>query len=488
MNIVTYQSIKNTIITYAGFVIGAINTLFLYTYILGDIYYGLVGFILSSSNIMMPLMAFGAHNSLVKFYAAYPTEQAKSEFLTYLLFLPLLFVLPFSVVGYIYYSEIGQLLSHENPIIAQYLWIVPLVGLSMGYFEIFYAWVKVHLKSVFGSFLREVALRLMVSLFLILVYQQIITPEQFIYALVLIYFTTMVCMKWYAYHIKMPAFTFKLPSNYLVVLEYSLYIILSGSIAMLLLDIDKFMIAQYVKIENVAYYSVAIFISLVIAVPGRAMHQITYPITAKLMAENKYPELNELYKKSSITLQIVGGLVYLGILINLNQIYILLPKQYSGGIAIVFFVGLSKYFDLVLGNNNSIIFNSKYYKAVLFLGVMLTIVTITLNMLLIPSYGINGAAIATLISITLYSWTKLYFVVKKMNLYPFTIQTLKALGLLVVLFVLFYFWDFPFHPIISITLKTTIFAIMYLYLHYRLALSLDVNNLINNTLSKVFKK
>ena len=119
---------------------------------------------------------------------------------------------------------------------------------------------------------------------------------------------------------------------------------------------------------------------------------------------------------------------------------------------------------------------------------MLTIVTITLNMLLIPSYGINGAAIATLISITLYSWTKLYFVVKKMNLYPFTIQTLKALGLLVVLFGLFYFWDFPFHPIISITLKTAIFAIMYLYLHYRLALSLDVNNLINNTLNKVFKK
>lgn len=488
MNIVTSQSIKNTVITYAGFAIGAINTLFLYTYILGDVYYGLVGFILSASNIIMPLMAFGTHNSLVKFYAAYPTEETQSEFLTYLLFLPLLFIVPFSLLGYVYYEEIGQLLSQENPIIAQYLWVVPLVGLCMGYFEIFYAWVKVHLKSVFGSFLREVALRLLVSIFLILVHSQVITPEQFIYALVLIYFTAMTCMKIYAFQVKMPAFKFKLPNNYLAVLEYSLYIILSGSIAMLLLDIDKFMIAQYVKIENVAYYSVAIFISLVIAVPGRAMHQITYPITAKLMAENKHQELNELYKKTSISLQIVGGLVYVGILINLKQIYLLLPQQYTGGIAIVFFVGLSKYFDLVLGNNNSIIFNSKYYKAVLALGIMLTVITVVLNMIFIPLYGINGAAIATLISITIYSGSKLYFVVKRMDLYPFTSETLKAFGLLITLFLSFYFWDFPFHPLLNISLKTAMYAPIYLYIHYQMKLSLEVNNLIDNALSKILKR
>lgn len=488
MNIVTSQSIKNTVITYVGFAIGAINTLFLYTYILGDIYYGLVGFILSASNIIMPLMAFGTHNSLVKFYAAYPNEQTQSEFLTYLLFLPLLFIVPFAMVGYGYYEEIGQLLSQENPIIAQYLWVVPLVGLCMGYFEIFYAWVKVHLKSVFGNFLREVALRLLITLFLLLVYTNVITPEQFIYALVLIYFTTMATMKWYAYRTKMPSFIFKFPSNYLAVLEYSLYIILSGSIAMLLLDIDKFMIAQYVKIENVAYYSVAIFISLVIAVPGRAMHQITYPITAKLMSENKHDELNLLYKKTSITLQIIGGLVYIGILINLKQVYLLLPEQYTGGIAIVFFVGLSKYFDLVLGNNNSIIFNSKHYKTVLFLGVMLTIVTIGLNMVFIPLYGINGAAIATLISITLYSWAKLYFVVRKMKLYPFTKQTLQAFGLLILFFGLFYFWDFPFHPLINVVLKSSVFALLYTYIHYKLKLSFEVNKLIDNTLNLIQKK
>jgi hypothetical protein len=44
--------------------------------------------------------------------------------------------------------------------------------------------------------------------------------------------------------------------------DYDLYlfIILSGSVT-LLLDIDKLMLNQYIKIENIAYYSVATYIA-----------------------------------------------------------------------------------------------------------------------------------------------------------------------------------------------------------------------------------
>jgi hypothetical protein len=87
-------------------------------------------------------------------------------------------------------------------------------------------------------------------------------------------------------------------------------------------------------------------------------------------------------------------------------------------------IGLSKYFDLILGNNNAIIFNTKYYRAVLFLGVILVFVTIKYGF--IPIYGILGSAFATLLSITLYSLAKLMFVVKRLQLYPFTNQTLYS--------------------------------------------------------------
>jgi O-antigen/teichoic acid export membrane protein len=355
----------------------------------------------------------------------------------------------------------------------------------MGYFEIFYAWVKVHLQSVFGSFVKEVLLRIFISIFLFAVYFDVISTKAFVDILMGIYLMTTLVMLFYANKVQPIKMVFKIPHNAKAVMVYSLFIILSGSIANMLLDIDKNMIAQYIKIENIAYYSVAIFIATVISVPSRAMHQITYPITAKLMTEGKHDELNDLYKKTSIALQIVGGLVLVGILVNINQLYLLLPHNYRGGVFVVFVIGISKYFDLILGNNNAIIFNSKYYKAVLVLGLCLAILAISLNDFFIPRYGINGAAIATLVSITLYSLAKLLFVVVKMNLYPFTLKNGYALAIALFCFFAFYYWEFPFHPIINIGLKSTLISLVYVGLIYQAKLSAEINSVIINVLKKV---
>lgn len=488
MGIVINQSIKNTVITYIGFVIGAANTLFMYPHFLGETYYGLTGYILSSANVIMPLMAFGVHNTLVKFFSHYSTEKEKGEFLSFVLLLPFLFLIPMVLLGTFTYEYIAGFLSRENAIIHDFVWQIPVIGLCMGYFEIFYAWVKVHMQSVFGSFVKEVVLRVFITIFLFAVYFGWMSPLAFINTLMGIYLVTTLVMFFYAMKVKKVSFSFQFPSNTKQVFTYSIFIILSGSIANMLLDIDKNMIGQYIKIENIAYYSVAIFIATVISVPSRAMHQITYPITAKLMTEGKHDELNELYKKTSITLQIVGGLVFLGILLNINQLYLLLPENYRGGVFVVFTIGFSKYFDLILGNNNAIIFNSKYYKMVLFLGLLLAFMAITLNMMLIPEYGINGAAIATLISITLYSLAKLLFVVLKMKLFPFTAKTMISFLVFAVFFFAFYYWDFPFHPIINIVLKSALITALYVWVNYKLNISEDFNSVVSIILEKISRR
>jgi O-antigen/teichoic acid export membrane protein len=149
MGIVINQSIKNTIITYIGFAIGAANTLFMYPHFLGEETYGLTGYILSSANIIFPLMAFGVHNTLVKFFTQYKTEKEKGEFLTFVMILPLIVLLPIGLLGTFFYTDIATFLSRKNPIIFDFTWQIPVIGLCMGYFEIFYAWVKVHMQSVF---------------------------------------------------------------------------------------------------------------------------------------------------------------------------------------------------------------------------------------------------------------------------------------------------------------------------------------------------
>ena len=484
MGIVLNQSLKNTIITYIGFGIGGINTIYFYPVFLGATYYALANYILSSANVIMPLFAIGMQNTLVKFYSQYETNEERSRFLSFTVLFPLAVIIPIFLIGFYYFDEIVFFLSKKNLIVKNYIWLIPFIGLCMAYFEIFYAWLRVHMHSVFGNFIKEVGLRLFSFFLIVSVYYNCITVEGFVYATAFVYFLALLVTMFYAFHIQKPVFQFTIPDNVKDVLVYTFYIILSGSVANLLLDGDKMILNQYMNIENIAYYSVATYIALVISVPSRAMHQIVYPITAKLMHENKHDEINVLYKKTSINLQVVGGFVMLGIFVNINKLYELVPDEYAGGILVVFMIGLSKYFDLILGNNNAIIFNTKYYRAVLFLGVLLVFLTIILNMIFIPIYGIIGSAFATLLSITLYSLAKLLFVVKRLDLYPFTKQTLYSLALTFVLFLAFYFWDFPFYPIISILFKSVLMTIAYVYLNYKFVISIEINQVMDKIYGK----
>jgi O-antigen/teichoic acid export membrane protein len=484
MGVVLNQSLKNTIITYIGFGIGAINTIYFYPVFLGSTYYALTNYIVSSANVIMPLFAIGMQNTLVKFYSQYETEEKRSQFLSFTVLFPLLACIPLLLIGLFFYDEILDFVSKKNPVVKIYIWLIPFTGLCMAYFEIFYAWLRVHMHSIFGNFIKEVGLRLMSLAGLIAVYYKFISVIEFVYFMAGTYFLALIVTMLYAFKIKKPHFQFSIPVNTKAILEYTFYIILSGSVANLLLDGDKMILNQYMEIKNIAYYSVATYIALVISVPSRAMHQIVYPITAKLMHENKHDELNDLYKKTSVNLQLVGGFVMLCIFVNINQLYELVPAEYKGGIPVVFMIGLSKYFDLILGNNNAIIFNTKYYKTVLFLGVGLVVLTVVLNMIFIPMYGIMGSAFATLLSITLYSIAKLIFVVKRLDLYPFTKQTIESLVITAVLFLLFYFWDFPFHPIIAIGLKSILVTLLYVYINYRMVISPEINGVLDTILKK----
>ncbi|WP_394758398.1 lipopolysaccharide biosynthesis protein [Flavobacterium sp.] len=484
MGIVQSQSIKNTIITFFGFGIGAINALFLYTTFLGKLHYGIVATVLSFANIMMPIMAFGAQNTLIRFFSHYKTEKEKEEFLTFMLFLPLALAVPFGVIFYIFYEQISAIWVVENPTLRPFFWTIPIVGLFMAYFEIFYAWVKVHMQSVIGNLISEVFVRLIVMSLLFAVHFDWITKDTFVYCLVLAYFVQLLAMKIYAFSVKMPVFRFVIPENLKDIVQYSFFIIVSGGIAVMLVDFDKVMIPHYMHVSNNSLYAVAIFISTVIVVPSRAMTQIVAPITAKLMIEYKHDELNDLYKKSAINLQVIGGFIMMLIFLNIKELYQIIPKDYSGGIWVVFMIGLSKFYDALLGNNNSIIVNTKYYRTVLLFGIFTVFLMIVLNMIFIPKYGIEGSAFATLLTVMIYNTIKLIYVVRKMNLYPFTMRTLYSLGILTVCFLLFYFWDFPFHPIVNIGFKSLLITIFYVFVNYKLKISEEFNQVVTAIMKK----
>ncbi len=484
MGIVVNQSIKNTLVTYLGFAIGAINVLFLFTKFVSPEYYGLITYILSSANILMPLMAFGVHNTIVKFYSSFKTRKSQNAFLSLMLLLPLMVVVPATIFGCFCFEAISNFLANENSIVKDYTWYLFVAAIAFAYFEIFYAWSKIQLHSVFGNFMKEVFHRICTTLLLVGLYLDFLNVEQLIVGIIMVYMARMVIMMLYAFSLRLPVFKWVRINNIKPILKYTSLIIIAGSVANVILEIDKFMIGQYVAIENVAYYGVAIYIASVIGVPSRSMHQITYPLTARLLNKRNMVDLKILYQKSSLSLFIVSGFIFLIIILNINQLYHLIPEEYTGGVLVVFVIGLVKLFDNVLGNNNSILFNSDYYRVVLLLGVILAVSTILLNAFFIPEFGINGAAYATCIAIFLYNTIKVLFVYVKFKMLPFTISSLKTVILICISGLSFYFWDFQFHPIVNIGLKTLLVSVFYGFVVYRFNFSEDISALMNKILKR----
>ncbi|MDW5288371.1 lipopolysaccharide biosynthesis protein [Formosa sp. PL04] len=484
MGVVLNQSIKNTIVTYLGFGLGAINTLFLFTRFLSDEYFGLITFILSTANILMPLMAFGVNNTIIKFYSTFRTRHSQNTFLTLILFLPLVIIIPFGAIGYLAFDTISTWIANDNELVKEYVWLIYISAIVFAYFEVYYSWAKVQMQTVFGNFMKEVFHRLGTMILLFLLYLDLISVNQLINYIVLVYVIRTCIMMIYAFSIKRPVIKFSRLTNLTDIIKYTSLIIIAGSVANIILEIDKFMIGFYNILENVAYYSVAIYIASVVGVPSRSMHQITNPLTAKYLNEKNKEGLMELYKKSSLNLFIISGFIYLLIILNINELYKLIPEQFSDGILVVYLIGLVKVFDNLLGNNNAILFNSDYYRIVLIQGVFLAFISVLLNIYFIPHYGLNGAAYATFISVFLYNVIKIWFVYRKFRMLPFSESTLKVSALIVITALVFFFWDFSFHPIINIGLKSIIIGITFGGICYYLNLSEDITKLLNS----IFKR
>ena len=484
MGVVFKQSLNNTLITYLGFGIGALNHLFLFTRFLTPEYFGLVTVILSAATVLMSIMAFGVPNTLIKYYSAFKGSNEVNGFLTLMLFLPFLLILPICGVSYLAYDTIGNFLSNQNAIVKDYVWYIFIIALSMAYFEIFYAWARVHLKSVFGNFMKEIYVRAGTMVLLALVYFEVISVVFFLKALVALYVSRMVIIKVYAFTLRMPKLDFNFPHNTKSILNYTTLIILGASAAVILLEIDKVMLSQFLEIENVAYYGVATYIAAVIIVPSRSMHQITYPLTAEIMNSGDMQGLKTLYQKTSLTLFIASGILFLLIIMNVEQLYTLLPEEYRGGFVVVLILGLIKVYDSLLGNINAILYNSRYYRAILIMGVVLAIITILFNLWLIPKYGIDGAAIASFLAFFLYNTVKLAFVRLKFDILPFTSETFKVLLLLGVTSCLFYFLYFSFHPVMNILLKSTLMILFYVLMLYRFHISKDIYGVISKFVRK----
>ena len=286
MGIIAKQSFYNSISIAFAFLIGALNTVYLYPTYMGSELQGLIVALLAFSNLIQPFISFGVQHALIKFYSTCETKQDRDALLNFSMLLPLLLFILLLPFLFVFKEDIIDIISAKNSNIGRYAFLIIAVAFSTAYFEIFYNWLRVQLKSVFGNFLKEFYPRALIFVLLSAYALDFIDLDRFVCALIGGYYLRLLIVMVYSFRVYTPKFELRLPVQYKSILKYSLLIFMSGAAASLILDIDKSMISNVLTVENVAYYSVAVFIASVIEFPGRAMFQIISPMVAKALNEN----------------------------------------------------------------------------------------------------------------------------------------------------------------------------------------------------------
>ena len=198
------------------------------------------------------------------------------------------------------------------------------------------------------------------------------------------------------------------------------------------------------------------------------------------MLKNKqYKQINSLYERTSLNQIIAGSLLYVGIWANMHNLMDLLPPEYQGAEQIILIIGFAKLFDMATGINGGIILNSKYYRFDLYTNILLVIIAIITNYLLIPVYGLLGAAFATTISIVIYNSIKLVFVGVKFRMQPFQWSALGVLIIAAVCLLLSFQLPYLYNFVIDVTIRSGIMTIVFVGTILAFGLSNDVKQLVN---------
>ena len=427
MGIVIKQSIRASVVAYCGVVIGYVNLLWLFPYFMTTEQVGLMRLIQVSGYLLATFGQMGLSQTAIKFYPQFKEEKS---FLNYLRLTGVLGFFLLLLTSMIFKTEIVSYFSHKSALFVDYFELTLLITALMIQHQILEAHSRNHLKIVFPCFVKDVQLRLLTSVIVLLYGLGIIPFDGMIYSLLLIFFSMVMSMMIYLRN--RGAFSFGFSFSFLKggrlgkLTRYGFYSLLGAGGTQIVYQIDSVMVSGEKGLASNGIYTIAFFIGVVIEMPKRAILQVISPLISQSFQKNDLAQVKTLYKQASINQFILGGLLLLGIWINLENIYTFIPhgETYKAGMGVVLFIGLGKLSDMLFGPNGEIIVMSRYYRFNVVVISFLAAATILLNSLLIPIYGLEGAALASFIAMLSFNFIKWLFVLRQFNMQPFTWKTL----------------------------------------------------------------
>jgi len=489
MSIIRRQSIISTLLIYAGFFFGAINTyLFTQKGLFSDSFtleqYGLTRVFIVTGNFLYGFASFGLAAVIYKFFPYYKDnlKEKENDLLSICLMLSLVGFVLTTAAGIVFEPLIVRKFSSKSPLLVQYyFWIFPFL-----FFYLFYSILEAYAwslrKTIVTSFLKETGFRISTTVLIVLFLAGGINFPLFIKIFSFLYAISFFVLLWYLVRIKKFNFTTtisRVTKKFWKKMGTLMLFVYGGIIIQVTAaSIDSFTIASYVKdaLTYLAVYDFSTYVCSLIQAPQRSMIAISIPILSQAWKDKDYSTVQRVYSRSSLNLLMISLFIFLLIWLNYNDAidsFALNPTLKAGKMVVLLW-SLKYIIDMGTGVNAQIIGTSIFWRFEFLSGVILILLAVPLNIILVKQFGIDGAAWSSLIAFTIYNIIRLAFLWRRFKMQPFSMNTLYVLLHALICYGICYVLFRGMHGFLGMAVRSGVFVVLFVISAYQLKITPDI--------------
>lgn len=440
--------------------------------------------------ILTTFALLGTPGIFIRFAPLFKAEK-QPAFLFFGLIVATIGFLAIVFIFFVFHGYFTNAAQEKNELFIVYLPVLFIILFSYVVFSVFMNYARMNLRTSFPTFLNDSFIKFITLALMLLFWYKKITFNQFMwfYATGFLFQTLLITV--YLYHgnllkINLSFEIFKSP-HFKKIAGYGLIGILNSGAITLTNRIDIVMVGYLIDLEAVAYYATGYFFVTVLLVPARSIISIAVPLLSQFIHDQS-DQLKLLYRQTLINIFITTGFIYLFIVFNIDNLMYLLGDKFGQVKLVVLILSSAKVFEALNYLNMNLIVFSKYYKFDFIFQSSLLVLTIITNFIFIPLYGLNGAAIATALSILLNSTARFLFVYYKFGINTFTPEVLYFSVFLAGCAILNFIFPFHTNVYISILIKSFILSLLFLAFLLTTKISPDINKFLLNLFQFLIKK
>jgi O-antigen/teichoic acid export membrane protein len=198
-----------------------------------------------------------------------------------------------------------------------------------------------------------------------------------------------------------------------------------AALQFLLAQTDKIVLGYYLDAKRVGIYAVAMAVVGFVPIALDSVNQIFSPIISELHAAENHAVLQQLYATLTKWVMVLTIPLALSMIIFARSLMLIFGPAFQSGTAVVMIGAVGQVFNCAVGSVGFLLLMSGNQAQLMKIQAVNAVLMISLNVLLVPRFGIAGAAIATTITTVTTNIWALISVRRIVKVFPYNAGYLK---------------------------------------------------------------